>query len=174
MPNNTRQILIVDDNQDIRNLIRVCLVDQGYTCHTASGATAAMEVLRKEPIELALLDIIMPGMTGISLFKQIRESHPDTAIVFVTSIDDMTLAFDSVKEGAYDYILKSKIPHRLIQSVEQALIRRDAAAEKDRRLAELQSLVELQAAELQEKAQEISALNQLVDSRIEWKPEEAA
>ena len=81
MPNNTRQILIVDDNQDIRNLIRVCLVDQGYTCHTASGATAAMEVLRKEPIELALLDIIMPGMTGISLFKQIRESHPDTAIV---------------------------------------------------------------------------------------------
>jgi hypothetical protein len=60
----------------------------------------------------------------------------------VTSIDDMTLAFDSIKEGAYDYILKSTIPHRLIQAVEQALCRRDAATEKNHRLADVQTLVD--------------------------------
>jgi|TARA_B110000263_G_scaffold245162_1_gene254286 two-component system OmpR family response regulator len=69
MPNTVRQILIVDDSQDIRNLIKVCLENQGYTCHTADGAEAVLAVLRDEVVDLALLDIIMPGMTGISLFK---------------------------------------------------------------------------------------------------------
>jgi CheY-like chemotaxis protein len=47
----------------------VCLENQGYTCHTADGAEAVLAVLRDEVVDLALLDIIMPGMTGISLFK---------------------------------------------------------------------------------------------------------
>ncbi|MBC8280650.1 MAG: response regulator [Chloroflexi bacterium] len=174
MPNSDRQILIVDDSQDIRNLIRVSLVNQGYSCHTADGSQAAMSVLQKETIDLALLDIVMPGMTGISLFKQIKEEFPETAIIFVTSIDDMNLAFDSVKDGAYDYVLKSKIPHRLIQAVEQALSRRDAAAEKNRQLVDLQSLVERQAEQLQQQSQEITALNQLVRSRLEGHSEESA
>ena len=174
MPNTDRQILIVDDSLDIRNLIHLTLVHQGYSCHTADGSEAAMAVLQKETINLVLLDIVMPGMTGISLFKQIKDEFPETAIVFVTSIDDMNLAFDSVKDGAYDYILKSKIPYRLVQAVEQALSRLDAAAEKTRQIADLQSLVERQEEQLQQKSQEINALNQLVRRRLEENPEEAA
>lgn len=173
MPNGAKQILIVDDNQDIRSLIKVCLVNKGYACHTADGAAAAMAVLNEEKIDLALVDIIMPGMTGLSLFKQIKATYPGTAIVFVTSIDDMNLAVDSVKEGVYDYIVKSQIPYRLVQAVEQALERHDANMASHRRLDDLQNLVEHQAAELQLKSKEIVALNKMVNVRMDEAPGQA-
>ena len=154
MPNSARQILIVDDNQDIRSLMKLTLMNQGYICHTADGAEAALAVLNTECVDLALIDIIMPGMTGISLFKQVRATFPETAIVFVTSVDDMNLAFDNVKEGAFDYIIKSTIPHRLLETVEQAIGWRDANMERNRRLGDLQTLAEHQTADLQLKSQE--------------------
>ncbi len=152
MPNNARQVLIVDDNQDIRSLIKLTLVNQGYDCHTADGAEAALAILKTEPVDLALIDIIMPEMTGISLFKQIKQTHPETAIIFITSVDDMSLAFDSVKEGAYDYLIKSKIPYRLIKTVEQALGWRDANVERSRRLSDLRMLADNQLSRLGQKA----------------------
>lgn len=148
MPNDPRQVLIVDDDQDIRTLIKLTLVNQGYDCLTADGAEAALAILKTEPIDLALIDVIMPGMTGLSLFKQIRQIYPGTAIVFVTGVDDMNLAFDSVKQGAYDYLIKSKIPHRLVETVEQALGWRDAKLERDRRLGDLRVLADNQLSEL--------------------------
>ena len=148
MPNIARQVLIVDDNQDIRSLIKLTLANQGYDCHTADGAEAALAILKTEPVDLALIDVIMPGMTGLSLFKRIRQAYPETAIVFVTSVDDMNLAFDSVKEGAYDYLIKSKIPHRLVETVEQALGWRDANLERNRRLCDLRTLADNQLSEI--------------------------
>ncbi len=148
MSDSARKILIVDDNQDIRSLIQLTLVNQGYDCHTADGAEAALAILKTEPVDMALIDVIMPGMTGLSLFRQIRQTYPETAIVFVTSVDDMNLAFDSVKEGAFDYLVKSKIPHRLVETVEQALGWRDANIERDRRLDDLRVLADNQLSEL--------------------------
>ena len=148
MPDIARQVLIVDDNQDIRSLIELTLANRGYDCHTADGAEAALAILKTEPVDLALIDVIMPGMTGLSLFKQIKQTYPETAIVFVTSVDDMNLAFDSVKEGAYDYLIKSKIPYRLIETVEQALGWRDANIARDRRLGDLRMLADHQISQL--------------------------
>ena len=167
MPDNARHILIVDDEQDIRSLIQLHLQDKGYLCYTANSAEAAMEVINTEPVELALLDIIMPEMTGLSLFKHIRETFPDIGIVFVTSVDDMNLAFDCVKEGAADFIIKSKIPFRLLEAVGQALARRDAAIQKDQHLISLEGLVEHQAAVIQHRSQEITALNRMFRDNLE-------
>jgi DNA-binding NtrC family response regulator len=152
MPNNARQVLIVDDNQDVRTLIKVTLVNQGYDCHTADGAEAALAILKRNPVDLALIDVIMPGMTGLSLFRQIKRIYPETAIIFVTSVDDMSLAFGSVKEGAYDYLIKSKIPHRLVETIEQALGWRDANIERDWRLHDLQVLADNQLSEVGQKS----------------------
>ena len=154
MPDNPRQVLIVDDNQDIRSLIRLTLVDQGYICHTAGGAEEALAVLVKETVDLALVDVIMPGMTGLSLFSQIKDSYPETAIVFVTGINDMNLALDSVKKGAYDYLIKSTIPRKLVETVEQAIIWRDANVERERRLGDIQALAIDQVAQLRNLSQE--------------------
>ena len=161
MPNGTRHILIVDDDQDIRTLLKVSLQEKGYVCHTADSAKAAIEVLNTESVELALVDIMMPDTTGLSLFKHLRETFPGLAIVFVTSIDDMNLAFDCVKEGAADFIVKSLIPSRLLEAVGQALERRDAAIERDRHMRNLEGLVEHQAEALQHRSQEITDLNRM-------------
>ena len=154
MPDNPRQVLLVDDNQDIRSLIRLTLVDQGYICHTAGGAEEALAVLVKETVDLALVDVIMPGMTGLSLFSQIKDSYPETAIVFVTGINDMNRALDSVKKGAYDYLIKSTIPHKLVETGEQAIIWRDANVERKRRLGDIQALAIDQVAQLRNLSQE--------------------
>ena len=173
MPNDPQHILIVDDEPDIRNLLKLTLEGNGYVCHTADNAKAAIEVLNTESVDLALMDIIMPEMTGLSLSKYVRETFPGIAIVFVTSVDDMNLAFDCVKEGADDYIIKSKIRSRVLQAVGQALERREASLERDRQLSHLADLVEDQATALQHKSQEITALNRMFQDRLEVDPEEA-
>ena len=173
MPNNARHILIVDDEQDIRRLLKGKLEGKGYICRTADSAEAAIEVLNAEPVDLILIDIIMPDMTGLTLFKYIRELFPDTAIIFVTSVDDMNLAFDCVKEGADDYIIKSKINSRVLQAVGQALERRAASRERERQLSHLEELLEDQATALRHKSQEITALNRMFREGLEVDPEEA-
>ena len=167
MPNDPQHILIVDDEQDIRNLLRLTLEANGYVCHSAENAKAAIEVLSEEPVDLALMDIIMPEMTGLSLAKYVKETFPGIAIVFVTSVDDMNLAFDCVKEGADDYIMKSKIRSQVVQAVGQALERREASRERDRQLGHLVDLVQDQAMELQHKSQEIIALNRMFQEKLE-------
>lgn len=169
MPDSARQVLIVDDNQDTRNLIKLTLVNQGYVCHTANGAEAALEILETDCVELALIDVVMPGINGLTLFKQIRETFPETAIVFVTSIDDMSLAFASVIEGAYDYIVKSTIPHRLVETVAQALGWRDANMERNRRLNDLQALAEHQTAGVRFNSMENHLLDEAVQVRTKKK-----
>ena len=156
MPDSARQILIVDDNQDMRSLIKLTLVNQGYVCHTADCAEAAMALLKTECVDVALVDVSMPGMTGLSLFSQIQDSYPETAIVFVTNINDMNLALESVRKGAYDYIIKSTVPHKLVETVDQAIVWRDANLERERRLDDIRALAYNQAAELQNRAQEAS------------------
>ena len=164
MPNDPRHILIVDDEQDIRSLLKLTLEDKGYVCHTAESAKEAIEVLNTESVDLALMDIIMPEMTGLSLSKYVKETFPGVAIVFVTSVDDMNLAFDCVKEGAADFIIKSKIPFRLLEAVGQALERRAASRERERQLEEL---LEDQATALRRKSQEITALNRMFRDNLE-------
>jgi len=134
-------------------------VNQGHICHTADGAEEALLLLNTKSIDLALVDVIMPGMTGLSLFKQIKEIYPDTAIVFVTSVDDMNLAFDSVKNGAYDYIIKSTIPHQIVETVEQALCWREANMIRERRMRNLQAMAEHQVADIRLHSQRLASSN---------------
>ena len=119
------------------------------------------------------MDIIMPEMTGLSLAKYVKETFPAVAIVFVTSVDDINLAFDCVKEGADDYIMKSKIRSHVLQAVGQALERRKASRERDRQLGHLADLVQDQATALQHKSQEIIALNRMFQEKLEVKSDEA-
>lgn len=166
MPNANPQILSVDDDQSIRALIKAKLEKKGYQCHTVSSGEAAIEVLKTVDVDLALLDVIMPVMTGLSLFQVIKELTPEVGVIFVTSIDDMDLAFNCIKNGALDYVIKSKIPYRLLPSVEQALERRAAMLDKDRRLEELENLLEVQAEVIDHKSREILALNQLIHGSL--------
>ena len=112
-------ILIVDDEEGIRELVRRRLEKQGYVCYTAPNGYEALEVLATEAVDLALVDVMMPSMTGLSLFQHVRESYPDVAVIFSTAVDDLSLAVEHIKKGAYDYVVKPVTQARLQRAVEE-------------------------------------------------------
>ena len=87
-------ILIVDDFENSLLLFKQGLEEKGYVCHTAASGSAALEVLATEAVDLALIDVMMPGMTGLSLFQRLKELYPQLAVIFITGVDDLDLAVE--------------------------------------------------------------------------------
>ncbi len=82
-------ILIVDDEEQLAETFKDALEDSGYVCYTAACGEAALQILNTEAVDLALLDIMMPGMSGISLFHEMKEQYPEVATIFITAVDDL-------------------------------------------------------------------------------------
>ena len=76
-------ILIVDDEAFVREAVELCVASEGFHVFSASGGEEALEILDKETIELAILDILMPGMDGISLLREISRCFPRTEILLL-------------------------------------------------------------------------------------------
>jgi PAS domain S-box-containing protein len=132
MRHSGSRIIIVDDEQGIRDLLQDNLEAEGYICYATSSGDEALKVLAEQPVELAIVDIMMLGMTGLSLFDYIKEIYPDVAIVFLTAVNDANLGALVLKNGASDYIVKPVTRKRLLQAVQDALERREAALQEGR------------------------------------------
>ncbi len=99
-------------------------------CYTAPSGHAALEILATESIDLALVAIMIPGMTGLSLAQHLRELHLDVAVIFVTAVDNLNVAMNHIKSEGYDYMVKPVSKKRLLQSVEEALRRHTTIVEE--------------------------------------------
>ena len=101
-------ILITDDEADIRSLISDILEDEGYACRTAGTAEACMAAIADEPPGLMILDIWLKDsdMDGIDILKSVRRSHPDIPIIIISGHGNIEIAVAAIKQGAYDYIEK--------------------------------------------------------------------
>ena len=144
----TERILIVDDERQIRELVRRLLERAGYECTTAESAEEATRVLHEEAFALLLADLQMPGESGLDLISRVRVSHPNTAAIMVTGVDDEALAESALTLGAYGYIVKPFSPSELSIQVMNALRRRklEIAQRHEREL--LERTVEARTAEL--------------------------
>jgi putative two-component system response regulator len=100
------EILIVDDEQVIRRLLKQMLSKEGYQCQEAGNAEEALEKLRNNAISLVLLDVKMPGKSGIELLPEIKTGYPDTAVIMATAVSEINVAIQCLKNGADDYICK--------------------------------------------------------------------
>jgi len=118
-----RRILIVDDDESVRNLFSDYL-DESYSCVTAADAYDALERLSQEPFALVLSDMQMPGLGGIELLRKIIERYPDTAVIMISGIDRTQRVLDAIRVGASDYLLKPCELDVLTFCVERALERR--------------------------------------------------
>ena len=125
MQDSKIHVLVIDDEPDIRELFSESLEEEGYYCSTAASGKEALLVLGSEAIEVAIVDIIMPGMSGLTLFEHIKECHPDVAVIFVTAMDDVNIAVRNLKFGAYDYVLKPVTLRRLKETVREVLDKRE-------------------------------------------------
>lgn len=115
------QILVVDDEVGLRDLHQENLEDDGFICFTAGNGPEALDILAVEAIDLAVIDIIMPGMSGLELFELMKDKYPWVAVLFVTAVDQMDVAVARVKGGASDYLVKPVSRTKLIGAVTEAL-----------------------------------------------------
>jgi putative nucleotidyltransferase with HDIG domain len=116
------RILVVDDNESIREIISSTLRHAGYECRTVtSGEEAILALQSEDSYALLLSDLVMEGMNGLSLLEKVRRLHPQIPVVMVTAIHDISVALDAIRRGAYDYLLKPFEREQLLASVRRAL-----------------------------------------------------
>jgi len=94
-----RTILVVDDEEHVREALSKLLDREGYTVITADGPTEALEILRQQPIKLVISDQNMPDMSGIEFFRLIRERHPQVCRIMLTGDPERDTIFRAVNEG---------------------------------------------------------------------------
>ena len=141
-------ILIVDDEEVIRRLLRHKLSTSGYNCYEAGNALQAFDTLKNDQIELAILDIKMPGKSGVELLGEIRAKYPDISVIMATAITDTGIAIECMKQGAQDYICKPFNLDEVLISVDRVLEKRKLEFEIREYQQHLEEKVEEQTIEI--------------------------
>ena len=151
------RILVVDDEEGVREVFRIILEEEGYLCYGAENGEAALSTLSHQRVDVTLLDVMMPGMTGLTLFRHVRERYPEVAVVFSSAMNDVDIVVDHLKNGAYDYIVKPVSRQRLLQAIADALDRRNAAMKQKQRQSYLEERLHHQTKELESRMKELGA-----------------
>ena len=154
------QILVVDNDKELLELYWEVLEEAGFACITASSGQAALAVLAAEEIDLAVVDVLMPKMSGLDLFAKVKENHPKVAVVLVSDEDRMEIAVSQIKDGALDCLVKPVDKTKLIEAVNRALEQQSAYLENCVHQQHLEELLVLQSKALENKIREVEALNQ--------------
>jgi DNA-binding response OmpR family regulator len=124
-------ILIVDDERDVREVLEEYLVAHGYVAIGAENASAAKALVAQHAVDLALLDIHMPGEDGLSLARHLRERHAAIAIVMLTSASTVVDRIVGLEMGADDYVPKPFDPREVLARIKSVLRRTSAANRAD-------------------------------------------
>ncbi|MDP3911662.1 MAG: response regulator [Gemmatimonadales bacterium] len=122
-------VLVVDDEEPIRNALRKYLKQQQFEVHAAGSGDEALQLLRLHKVALMLSDIRMPGTSGVDLVPQALEIEPDLAILMLTAVNDATSAALCMQRGAMDYLTKPIELADLGRAVQRALKRREMLLE---------------------------------------------
>ncbi len=135
MENLDRQktILVVDDDEAIRDLLKRILNKEGYHVSSARDGSEALEILKTNSVDIVLSDMNMPNLSGFELLKQIREVHPTIGVIIMTSYGDIYSIKDSLLLGADEYICKPFKSQEIVMIIEKVYWRilsvRNALAE---------------------------------------------
>ena len=143
-------ILVIDDELFMRRLCDDMLSLRGFKVLSAESAKDGLAVLERGGIDVVLLDIMMPELSGIEFLPIIKKTDPDAFVIIITAYASLETAIEALKKGAYDYIRKPFRPHELYHSVDKAIGRRRVELENKRLLHDLQL-----------KVKELSTLNRV-------------
>jgi putative nucleotidyltransferase with HDIG domain len=135
------KVLVVDDEEAIREVVTTLLEAQGYHCVACGNGRIALEAFRNVTFDLVLSDIVMPEMDGLKLLSELRMDDPDVPVIMVTAMHDIAIALEAIRAGAYDYILKPFEKDQLYLSVRRALEHRRLVIENRTYQSDLEHLV---------------------------------
>jgi putative two-component system response regulator len=122
-------LLVVDDEEAIRNALRKFVIQQGYEVATAATGEEALAVLQRQKVTGVLLDVNLPGINGVELVPQIIDLEPTIAILMLTAVNDATSAALCMQRGAFDYLIKPIDLGHLGRAIHHALQRRHTLLE---------------------------------------------
>jgi two-component system, cell cycle response regulator len=136
-------ILLVDDDPTILNTLGRFLTGQGYAVKAAANGREARIALQAEDIPLAILDLMLPDISGLELLAHVKEHFPDTEVILFTGLGGLDSAIQALRLGAYDYLVKATLRLPELQSVvDRALERRRLALANRTLLRDLQQAQE--------------------------------
>lgn len=116
------RIMVVDDMPDVREFLRDFLEEEGYAVEAFGNATDALERLDEFRPGVILLDILLPGLSGLTALEQLRATNPEVGVIMVTGIGDDAIARQTLAQGAFDYIAKPIDLDYLKRSLETFLL----------------------------------------------------
>jgi len=123
------RILVVDDDQGMRDYLEIMLSREGYDVNTVPGGKEALTLCKRRKFDLVITDLKMSGMDGVDLLKSLKEVSPETMTILITGYASGETAVAAMKEGAYDYLEKNFEPDDLKILVRGALSKKGASEE---------------------------------------------
>jgi len=134
-------ILVADDEEAFRSMVATLLQEEGHTVQTTSDGAQAINALQTGSFDALLLDIRMPKVDGLEVLKFAKENFPSTEVVMITGFDDVKIAVQCMKLGAYDYVTKPYSAEELTATVKRALERRNLLLENKLTKNELSRII---------------------------------
>ena len=127
MNSTQRTALIVDDEKSIQYLLSSQLDQWGYSCTAVSSGREALECVSRREFDVMLLDVKMPGMSGLEVLERFQTEHPDTCVIMLSALVDKSVFANAMKLGADDYVVKPCDPEELSIRLRLAQERREQA-----------------------------------------------
>lgn len=156
-------ILIVDDEEMIRDLLSSALNQEDYVCLQAANVDEAFAMLSEHRVDLVISDIMMPGRSGVELLRDLKQVDPEIAVLMITGLSDMNTAMECIHLGADDYITKPFGISRVILTVRNLIMKRSLAIEKKNYQVSLEFKVMQQTEQLR---RTVSELHTAYDSTL--------
>lgn len=122
--NDMRKVLVVDDEEVVRLSHMRTLAGQSCKVESAREGEQALENLQREPADVVLMDLRMPGMDGLATLKTIKERWPETEVVIITGYPSVFTAREAAKLGAFDYLAKPVGPDEMLAVADEAMVKR--------------------------------------------------
>jgi diguanylate cyclase (GGDEF)-like protein/PAS domain S-box-containing protein len=163
----TSTILIVDDDAAILKLLNTKLSREGYICVTASQSEKAFGLLHDNSVDVALIDVKMPGMDGIELTKSIKQLYPDVCVVMMTGYPEVDYAVEAMRSGAEDYIFKPFNLDEVSMIVQRALQKRELVIQNREHQQDLERRVNEKTQEIEQKNKDLRETKEYLENLIE-------
>ena len=150
------RILVVDDEETIREVVCSMLQNASYQCKQACSGVDALAVLSTDRnFQLVLTDLMMPELDGVGLLEVVKLRHPELPVVMVTAVHDISVALAAIRNGAYDYLLKPFERDQLLAVVRRALEANRLRVQNHLYQSSLEALVDQRTTELRETIAEL-------------------
>lgn len=165
MQNNS--ILVVDDDESVRELIQMTLRRQGHRCTVAANCQEARQLLDVEPFALLLSDIHMPGESGLDLVAHVKSTYEDMAVIIVTVVDDIETAQRALSFDIYGYMVKPIDKNQIVIGVANALRRRQLELKQKNQSRMLENTIKHRTRELSETVAKLRARESELATKME-------